>query len=639
MKNKIIQVRKKMQKATNYNIEKIKNKMDNYQYISFDLFDTLVKRNISTPCDVFDLVEYEYNKKNNQKISNFRELRMVAENDAYTQSIEPNLDEIYNKLNIQNKEQLKKLEIEIEIEICQKNIDFYPIYEYAKEKNKKIIITSDMYLPKKVVLQILKKAKIDFDYFFLSNEVKLNKRSGKIYPYILENLHINADKLIHIGDSKRSDYLMPRFYGIKSILIPKKIQKLNYFKNYTPRTIEENVLINFLNNNLPMNEGYYYRVGYEVLGIILYGYAKWLNIELNEKKISKTYFLAREGKLLEEAYKIVNLDTKGLKYLYVSRQSTRSCLLAQIDSLEQFFKICIVRKGATLEDFFKYAGLDINEYDALLSKYHVRKTDLVWNAPEMKNIFSNIKKDIQKEANKKEKLLTAYLKQEDLTGKIVISDIGWHGTMQMSLNYWNKQNGNEAQLIGYYRANFENYSSGCEQYGYLYDKRADEYTVKGFIGLFENLFLASHGTTLGYKKEGKRIVPVLAKYEYSKQEDRAFREVQRGALDFVRQITRYNSLNLAVLPELARTGIEKIGLEPTSTDIQMFGKMRLMDTRNLGMVQRNHGLIGYLFNLKDLRNDFLDSSWKIGWLKSVFKLPVSYVKILQVLYKKMDKNN
>ena len=594
-----------MQKATNYNIEKIKNKMDNYQYISFDLFDTLVKRNISTPCDVFDLVEYEYNKKNNQKISNFRELRMVAENDAYTQSIEPNLDEIYNKLNIQNKEQLKKLEIEIEIEICQKNIDFYPIYEYAKEKNKKIIITSDMYLPKKVVLQILKKAKIDFDYFFLSNEVKLNKRSGKIYPYILENLHINADKLIHIGDSKRSDYLMPRFYGIKSILIPKKIQKLNYFKNYTPRTIEENVLINFLNNNLPMNEGYYYRVGYEVLGIILYGYAKWLNIELNEKKISKTYFLAREGKLLEEAYKIVNLDTKGLKYLYVSRQSTRSCLLAQIDSLEQFFKICIVRKGATLEDFFKYAGLDINEYDALLSKYHVRKTDLVWNAPEMKNIFSNIKKDIQKEANKKEKLLTAYLKQEDLTDKIAVSDIGWHGTMQKSLGYWARQNDINAQLTGYYIANFENTFSDSPQYGYLYNKEEDEYRAKGFIGLFENLFLAKHGTTVGYQEKEGKIVPILAKYEFSEQDNKVYREVQGGALDFVSQIKKLAYLDLLISPEFAKVGIEKLGLEPRRLDIQMFSKMSFMDTRKLDMIQLSHGLFGYLFHPKALKADFL----------------------------------
>ena len=635
MKNKIIQVRKKMQKATNYNIEKIKNKIDNYQYISFDLFDTLVKRNISTPCDVFDLVEYEYNKKNDQKISNFRELRMVAENDAYTQSIEPNLDEIYNNLNIQNKEQLKKLELEIEIEICQKNIDFYPIYEYAKERNKKIIITSDMYLPKKVVLQILKKAKIDFDYFFLSNEVKLNKRSGKIYPYILENLHINADKLIHIGDSKRSDYLMPRFYGIKSILIPKKIQKLNYFKNYMPRTIEENVLINFLNNNLPMNEGYYYRVGYEVLGIILYGYAKWLNIELNEKKISKTYFLAREGKLLEEAYKIVNQDTKELKYLYVSRQSTRSCLLVQIDSLEQFFKICIVRKGATLEDFFKYAGLNINQYDALLSKYHVRKTDLVWNAPEMENIFSNIKKDIQKEANKKEKLLTAYLKQEDLTDKIAVSDIGWHGTMQKSLGYWARQNDINAQLTGYYIANFENTFSDSPQYGYLYNKEEDEYRAKGFIGLFENLFLAKHGTTVGYQEKKGKIVPILAKYEFSEQDNKIYREVQSGALDFVSQIEKLACLDLLISPEFAKVGIEKLGLEPRRLDIQMFGKLSFMDTRKLDMIQLNYGLFGYLFHPKALKADFLDSSWKVGWLKSIFKLPLPYMKILQTLYKRI----
>lgn len=628
-----------MKKTAGYNTEYMKNLIDKYEYISFDLFDTLIKRNVSHPHDLFDLVEYEYNKKQKRKISNFRDIRIEAERKACELKNEPNLDDIYEILKIKNKEELKRLEVELEIEICQQNIDFYPVYEYAKSKGKKIVIISDMYLPKNIMLRILKNAQIDFDYFFLSNDVGLNKRRGLIYQYVLKELGISAHEMIHIGDSKRSDYLMALIYGIKPVLIPKRICKLKYFKNFNSKKIEENVLTTFLNNNLPISENYYYRVGYEVLGMILYGYAKWLGRKVNERNLDVVYFLAREGKILEDAYKIVNHSSVKFKYLYVSRQSTRPCLLTQIDSLKYFFKVCIVRRGATLDDFFKYAGLNIGQYKELLSQYHVEDTDLVWNTPEMKNLFLDIKEDIRATAAQKEKLLTAYLKQEGLVGKIAISDIGWHGTMQMSLSHWSKQNGDEAQLIGYYLANFGNYASGCEQHGYLYNRRTDEYTVKGFIGLFENLFLANHGTTLGYRKDGKKIVPILAKYEYSKQEDRAFREVQRGALDFVRQITKYNRLNLSVPPEFARLGIERIGLEPSSMDIQMFGKMTLMDTRSLDMIQRRHGLIGYLFHLKDLRSDFLDSSWKIGWLKSVFKLPIPYVKILQILYKRADKNN
>lgn len=617
-----------------YNIKKIIKEVDNFEYISFDLFDTLVKRNLNHPQDLFDLVEREYNKNGNEKISNFKEQRIAAEKDAYSQLDEPSLDDIYNNLHIEDKDRIKALEIEIELKICQQNIDFYPVFEYAKKKNKKIVIISDMYLPREVVKQILKKAQINYDYFFLSSEIEMNKRKGKIYLHVLEKLNIGARQMIHIGDSKRSDYLVPRMFGIKSMLISKKIHKLNYFNDYEPKNIDENILMNYLNNNLLLNEDYYYRVGFEVLGMILYGYVRWLDKEANKSKIDEIYFLAREGKLLEGAYDIINRNDKKCKYLYVSRQSTRPSLLSHVDSLEQFFKICIVRKGATLEDFFKYAGLDIKSYDKLLSKYRLRGTDLVWGIPQMDEIFLEIKEDIQKQVFKKEKLLTAYLRQEGLANKIAISDIGWHGTMQMALNDWATQNNMNVQLIGYYVANFGNVSSDCEQYGYLYDKKTDEYKVKGFIGLFEDLFLADHGTTLEYRNEGNKIVPILAKYEFAEQEGEAFRKVQRGALDFVRRIMELDSLDLSVLPDFARVGIEKLGLEPSKLDIRMFGSMSFMDTRSIKMVKLNHSLAGYMLHLEEFKRDFLDSSWKIGWLKSLFKLSLPYTRILQFLYKR-----
>lgn len=68
--------------------------------VSFDIFDTLVKRYVSLPTDVFDIVELRYNSlhgTSNEKIRGFKELRINAELKARKKIIEEvSIDEIYN---------------------------------------------------------------------------------------------------------------------------------------------------------------------------------------------------------------------------------------------------------------------------------------------------------------------------------------------------------------------------------------------------------------------------------------------------------------------------------------------------------------------------------------------------------------
>ena len=95
-------------------------------------------------------------------------------------------------------------------------------------------------MKKEKIIKILNNAEIkNFDYLFVSNDVKLNKHNGKIYKYILNKLNIKPNQIIHIGDSKRGDYLMPKVHRIKSVLIPKKINKLKYYNDKPIKNQEE----------------------------------------------------------------------------------------------------------------------------------------------------------------------------------------------------------------------------------------------------------------------------------------------------------------------------------------------------------------------------------------------------------------
>ena len=122
-----------------------------HECIFFDIYDTLIKRNVIDNIDLLKLVEREYNKRYNSKI-NYIKKRLLAEKKARKNGInkEVNIDEIYLELKryysseIVNR--LKNIEIEIEIEISTINNDVIDYYYYALSKGKKIYIISDMYL-------------------------------------------------------------------------------------------------------------------------------------------------------------------------------------------------------------------------------------------------------------------------------------------------------------------------------------------------------------------------------------------------------------------------------------------------------------------------------------------------------------
>ena len=125
-------------------------KLNKFEYISFDMYDTLIKRNIHNPKDIFRLVEVEFNKKYNANISNFYELRIESEKNLRENSTnELKLSDIYEYMKKYYSQKicnnLMQIEENLEIELSQKNYNpkVLDIYNWAL-KNKHIIISSDM---------------------------------------------------------------------------------------------------------------------------------------------------------------------------------------------------------------------------------------------------------------------------------------------------------------------------------------------------------------------------------------------------------------------------------------------------------------------------------------------------------------
>ena len=139
----------------------LKEKIQQSKVVSFDMFDTLVIRIIDCPEILFDMMGKVFD------IDDFRNIRtsMQAELGLKLQQEKSyphaNIDEIYDYIkentDINNTTELMKYEINKEIELLYQNKEIYEVYKFAKENNKRIIVTSDMYLYKDTINNILSK--------------------------------------------------------------------------------------------------------------------------------------------------------------------------------------------------------------------------------------------------------------------------------------------------------------------------------------------------------------------------------------------------------------------------------------------------------------------------------------------------
>ena len=144
-----IEVNKLDNEYFSINIRIIQNKIETYDVISLDIFDTLLMRKTLQPKDIFSLVEERATREKNIQCD-FENNRILAEQNLLASFI-PNYLQIYNELQFMTgisedeKEYLMDLELQIESQMLIPRKEMVQVFDYAKSRNKKIYLISDMY--------------------------------------------------------------------------------------------------------------------------------------------------------------------------------------------------------------------------------------------------------------------------------------------------------------------------------------------------------------------------------------------------------------------------------------------------------------------------------------------------------------
>ncbi|MCL2718131.1 MAG: hypothetical protein FWE14_05055 [Lachnospiraceae bacterium] len=622
---------------------KIASKIGQYKYISFDIFDTLIKRNVSKPSDIFLLVEERYNCENPEdKIKGFlytrrqtaKEIRDMNPNKEIT------INEIYDKIPLEKsqKAELKRLEIDIELKACQRNPEIYDLYQMCLSRNQKVILTSDMYLTQDIIEMILAKNGItNYHKLYLSSEISLKKSTGDLFDFLLKDLEISPKNLLHIGDNKRADLMKPFLRGIRVSYIPRRNIKTLYIteKEIYDSTLEKGLVYSFINNqlNFYIKKDRAFRLGYEVLGPLVFGFCEFIHNYAKKEDINTLFFMARDAYIIKKAYEYMFPESSiRYEYTYITRASLRIYYLLNRNGIDDLHHTMSPHRKYSIEELIMAIKLNPKDYetvchkDGLCLNSKISAKDII----NYQELYKALQRDMKEQTESVNDLII-YLKQCGFYKNVGIVDIGWYGTAQQMLNRFTETNELNTNTIGLYcgfiKGNKIKNDINVHAYWYTCDEIEWELNYKDIFSPLENLLLPAEGTTLGYKNIKGMVTALTAERE--QYPVKWLSGLHEGALQFVKD---YNSLKLTNIPmysDVSNNPFKNLVSKPKLCDAVIIGDFefennRTMKNRNIAKPRKRicYFIFPWLF-IKDLKYSY----WKGGFLKRVFLLNLNYFTI------------
>ena len=195
------------------NKEELQKKIDEYEAVSFDLFDTLVMRRTLEPVDIFDLVELRLQDKG-ITIPDFKKKRRTAELQSGVKDIYHIYDILSQRLRLDEEEMqiIMNEEIQCEKEYMLPRKVMVELLNYAVSRGKTVSIISDMYLTSEILEDMLSAMGITgYRKIYVSCEYGVGKGNGLFTEYLKD---VPKKTCLHIGDNRQADILAARQYGI-----------------------------------------------------------------------------------------------------------------------------------------------------------------------------------------------------------------------------------------------------------------------------------------------------------------------------------------------------------------------------------------------------------------------------------------
>lgn len=382
-----------------------------------------------------------------------------------------------------------------------------------KKKGYRIYLVTDFFFSKALMKKILGFHGILplFDDVFVSCEMAKSKEGSTIYPAILEEIKVEPEAVIMIGDNKKSDVINAAKFKIKSIHTKHRSHHFRNKKNLLGNDVKSfqkacsQIERSCRKSDQPFSEYI----------IHFYFFVERLYKKAKRDDAKNLFFLAREGlylKALFDFYQELNQfdDTHKIQthYLKASRQSAQQIALKPLDD-ENFEGFKSSHRQMSVDQLLQWFSFSQEVKTTILSDLSIDPLQVhenIFKSDVMKKLRNNSTFRESYDANRilQQKAFNAYIesfKAPIQQEGIFLVDVGWGGTMQECIyNYFDK----EIPVTGYYIGLKEIYNieANTKRFGLnfsLYPSHGSSYDILKANGqLYEQLLGAPHGSTLGY---------------------------------------------------------------------------------------------------------------------------------------------
>lgn len=480
--------------------KELKAIIDNYDYVSFDIYDTLIFRTVSNPEDIFDLVEKTYNIRYSKKLHGFRKARIKAEYRCRCKSY-PNditIQLIYENIKINNVDLgvLMNIEKECELNYIIPNRVMVELANYCKSKGKKVIITTDMYLDRNTLSDILRKIGCSYDRLYISGEQGYTKYYGTLFSYLISDLNISPSNIIHIGDNPHNDISRAKECGIEA-------------------------RVRLLDEDEDMR-----RMSVSVLAPLCADFCCWIHAIKEKYSLNKLAFLAREGYLLKKVYNLMYPEEiDDTCYVRLNKNILRlPSLYKSKDRLDTFLKSIPERVDISWVELFRYLLI---EQDSIIYRQLIDKYPIINNTPVIRLSELSINKTnleiincalshIDDRIKEQYTLFIEYVDQLGLNGKSVgLVNNSINGSGQFLLEYFLKTSAtsSDVSFIGlqFSRSDkcIERLGDRC--YSWIESRRMPSFyneIIRLYCLIQEHLMFESCGTSVCLKRKDSVVYAV-----------------------------------------------------------------------------------------------------------------------------------
>jgi predicted HAD superfamily hydrolase len=376
-------------------------------------------------------------------------------------------------------------------------------------------------------------------------------------------------------------------------------------------------------DSLKPTDSYYYNLGYDIYGAVIYEFCKWIH---KRKRNEKLLFLAREGELLERCYRIIYPEEKtGI--LYASREVVTKGVAYTIlehESFEKFLEDVSVWRNETVVALLNRLGLNKDEVIRKIRDDGINLNDtinknVIFYLNKNKTYFMDI---LVRYAAPFDKYIESVLEEENL-----VIDVGWTGSMQTLIAKYLKLKKSNKSVYGLYLG----INNKINRDGFLFDNKNKLFhQVMNFSGLIEILFMPNHGTTIGYKTNGNQVEPIMAKSEFSDVSMQHITSFQTGVCSFVEKAS---NIGASFETNKCINKMVDLGCNPCKKDIYMMGNIEFFDNGNTyRLVEKDN-----IFHFKSFISKFIDCRWKTAFLKRNLHINLPYSDMVIVMRKISDR--